>query len=270
MDFCHCIPGEEVNLPVYVIGAGTSCNRGRGADFPHRQLVMCKQGEGTIVIDEKEHIIKRSQCFYIPPNCKYECIHTDDCWKTYWIAFDGVQSDSLLKTLGLDSDKVFKLKDFSSAEETFLKIRNIINEGFYESGLISSSLLYGLLIELNLQKNNVCTVKDETKEKNLAPALEYINEHFAQDIPLENLVSLLGFSAQYICRLFKENLNLRPFEYIARVRIKNAKKLILNSNLTVNEISEQVGYSDSSYFCAIFKRYEKISPAEFRQLYKKT
>lgn len=83
------------------------------------------------------------------------------------------------------------------------------------------------------------------------------------------LADLIDLSPQYLCRLFKECLSLRPFEYLARKRIQQAKLLLLEDKLNINEIAAEVGYNDCSYFCAVFKKHEMLSPAEFRSLHKK-
>ena len=61
---------------------------------------------------------------------------------------------------------------------------------------------------------------------------------------------------------------MRPFEYLARKRVSQAKVLLLEDKLNVNEIARAVGYNDCSYFCAVFKKHEMLSPAEFRSLHK--
>ena len=59
---------------------------------------------------------------------------------------------------------------------------------------------------------------------------------------------------------------MRPFEYLAKVRIGQAKIMLAQEKYTVNEIAQIVGYNDCSYFCSVFKKHEGISPAEFRAL----
>ena len=69
-----------------------------------------------------------------------------------------------------------------------------------------------------------------------------------------------------LCRLFKDCYRMRPFEYLAKVRIGQAKIMLAQEKYTVNEIAQIVGYNDCSYFCSVFKKHEGISPAEFRAL----
>jgi YesN/AraC family two-component response regulator len=93
---------------------------------------------------------------------------------------------------------------------------------------------------------------------------QYIDEHYNQEITLEELSALAAITPQYLCRLFKKYFDLRPFQYITRKRIQQAKKLLSDNTLSVNEIAHSVGFNDCSYFCAIFKKNEMMSPTEFR------
>ena len=83
---------------------------------------------------------------------------------------------------------------------------------------------------------------------------------------MEELSDQIHATPQYLCRMFKRHLNVRPFQYIAMKRIQHAKILLTDSDLSINEIAHRVGYNDCSYFCAIFKKIELISPSEFRGL----
>ena len=118
---------------------------------------------------------------------------------------------------------------------------------------------------VNLQNGS----QDGAKLTQLQPVIDYINTNYKRDITLTELSDLIGLSPQYLCRLFKECLNLRPFEYLARRRIQQAKILLLEEKRNINEIAAEVGYNDCSYFCAVFKKHEMLSPAEFRNLHKK-
>ena len=106
-------------------------------------------------------------------------------------------------------------------------------------------------------------------EVNSLDEIDYIDKNFRKELTLVELADLIDLSPQYLCRLFKEGLSLRPFEYLARKRIQQAKLLLLEDKLNINEIAAEVGYNDCSYFCAVFKKHEMLSPAEFRSLHKK-
>lgn len=64
-------------------------------------------------------------------------------------------------------------------------------------------------------------------------------------------------------------MKVSPVEYIQNLRVKKAKELLLNSNFTILQISQMVGYEHTSSFTKVFKNLEKISPVEFRKKIKK-
>ena len=124
------------------------------------------------------------------------------------------------------------------------------------------------MVENVFQAENIGHVVSQ-KLNQLSPVIEYIDKNYQKDITLVELADLIDLSPQYLCRLFKECLNIRPFEYLARKRVQQAKLLLLEGRWNINEIASMVGYNDCSYFCAVFKKHEMLSPAEFRSLHRK-
>lgn len=100
---------------------------------------------------------------------------------------------------------------------------------------------------------------------NMAKIIKYIDGNFAENITLSSLSQKFGFSQSYIARLFKTELNLTSVKYVNHTRIINACKLLLCSNKTIGEISEEVGFKDQYYFTRIFKTFLKMSPTQYRK-----
>ena len=100
----------------------------------------------------------------------------------------------------------------------------------------------------------------------LLKAVDYINDRYAEHITMEELCTVSGVSKQYLCLLFRQNLSTPPMEYIAKRRIQAAKELLTGSDKTIEEIAEDTGFCGSSYFCKLFKRYEGITPSQFRNV----
>ncbi len=100
-------------------------------------------------------------------------------------------------------------------------------------------------------------------------SIKYINEHFTEDIDLKKLADIEHYNISYYSEWFKNKMNVSPVEYIQNLRVKKAKELLLNTNLTILQISQIVGYEHNSSFTRVFKYLEKISPTEFRRKIKK-
>lgn len=270
-DYCYPVLGEEVGLPVYLLGAGARDQEFhfiREDGYPNYQIIYCVRGSGVLRLDGIDTPILEGDAFYLPPNVPHEYFPTDEIWETHWVTFDGRESQAVLDFIGLDRAKVFKIHDINAVDAIFKKILYLMKTNYYYSGCQCSAHLYQFLIELNRVMNMQTGAKDGAKLNQLTPVIEYIDNNYSRDLTLAELSSLIDLSPQYLCRLFKECLNMRPFEYLARKRVSQAKVLLLEDKLNVNEIARAVGYNDCSYFCAVFKKHEMLSPAEFRSLHK--
>jgi len=104
----------------------------------------------------------------------------------------------------------------------------------------------------------------------ILPALTYINENYYDDVTLAQMSTRLNFDPSYFCRIFKVALGTTFTEYLNFVRICKAEKLLSETEDSIIEISEKVGFSSVSYFNRIFKRFLNCTPKYYRATKYKT
>ena len=90
-----------------------------------------------------------------------------------------------------------------------------------------------------------------------------MNQEYAQSRPLSYYAGLCSLSESRFSHLFKAMTGLTPLAYLNRVRIENAKELLLKTSLSVAEIAKMVGLSGQNYFGRLFRRQVGLSPTEF-------
>ncbi len=98
-------------------------------------------------------------------------------------------------------------------------------------------------------------------------AKRYISDNYYKPLTLEMVSKEIGFNATYFSSMFKKETDMNFSEYLKKIRIDNAKNMLLNTEQTVEDISYAVGYSDIKYFSRLFKKLTKVTPTEFRKLY---
>jgi len=91
----------------------------------------------------------------------------------------------------------------------------------------------------------------------------YINEHFTEKISLDDICFLFGTNKTTLCHKFKEDYGITISGYINKLKIRAAKSLIREEDLSVTEISERLGFSSIHYFCRLFKKHTSLSPTEY-------
>ena len=99
----------------------------------------------------------------------------------------------------------------------------------------------------------------------ILPALEYINKNYSENITLDDTSEMLGFDPSYFCRIFKSATGATFTEYLNFVRVCKAEKLLAQTNKSIIEISENVGFSSISYFNRVFKKVRNTSPGAYRR-----
>lgn len=105
------------------------------------------------------------------------------------------------------------------------------------------------------------------KNKNkiiLAPALDYISEHYHKKISLTYLSNLCDISASHFSKLFKKAMEINLVDYINILRVNKAKELLTNTSKNINEIAFEVGFDDCGYFIKVFKKLTESTPNRYR------
>lgn len=106
----------------------------------------------------------------------------------------------------------------------------------------------------------------EQKSKlNAAFISQYIELHYMENLYLDHMAEVLGTSPKYFSNYFKKTFGINFVEYLNKVRLSHAREFLKNTDLSVAEIGEKTGYMNSSTFTTTFKKYNGISPSEYRK-----
>lgn len=99
--------------------------------------------------------------------------------------------------------------------------------------------------------------------------VEYVNEHFTENISLDSLSKMFWLEKKYLSKVFKKYVNENYVEYVTGLRIEASKKLLEDNRYTISEVAEQVSYNDANYFAVLFKKNVGMTPKEYRLKYMK-
>lgn len=139
--------------------------------------------------------------------------------------------------------------------DTFNQIMKINTE--HEAKCLLRDFCYQYMEIIHKQKSDKSSII-------LDQLIVYINMHYAENLTLDQLSSVCYLSPSYISKVFKKQLNTNFIDYLSSVRIKVAKRLMKNPELSIKEISSEIGYVDPNYFTRVFKKYEGMTPSEYR------
>lgn len=150
-----------------------------------------------------------------------------------------------------------------------------ITEEYFNDNEYAELTIYSLLLDLFAkfaynhiyQKElfpNVRSTRQKEYIKKFNNLLEYIDDHYSEDLNLENMADFMGFSKFHFSRLFKQYTDLTFNDYLHTRRLKASEALLANPNLPIIEVALQSGYASISTFNRLFKQYKHCTPSEYR------
>ena len=155
--------------------------------------------------------------------------------------------------------------DFAYAQQAIrLGVRSYVTKPVDEDELADS--IRELLREQETDTETVQAVeKTPAKRDVFDRLLDYIREHFNEDITQQELSERFFLNPVYISQLFRRRTGMTYQNYLTRLRIDRARQYLEETDLMVYEISEKVGYSDTAYFSRVFEKTVGIRPTDYRK-----
>lgn len=244
---------HDVN-PTWSIGKSGGCDT----------VVFVTEGKLLYFIEDHKIEVEKGEVLFIPSmlNRAWQS-HQMDGHHKYTAVF--TQTGNLNPLPFMNSDKIIRLKLRISAyyeqRFAFLFIHWLGKRPFYEQ--MSQHILYELLT-LIAQEHTESQSSSPAKEQMARKIQSFILHNFRKNITIDELSELAGISSNYVTVIFKEVLGSTPIQYLHQTRINTAVNLFENTNMTVGEVSEYLGYCDQAYFNRMFKKWMGTAPSLIR------
>ncbi|MGH2649069.1 MAG: AraC family transcriptional regulator [Ginsengibacter sp.] len=251
---------------------------------PELELVYIKQGHGKRIIGDKLDTFEDGEMVFIGSNLPHVWLNDE----LYYKGSADLEAKALVVYFNkeLFSKNFYELKESNKINDLFSRASRGMKINGSTKKKIASKMekltetkdLDRIICLLELI-NIIATSKDfeyitnegyigtilHEKTDRLSDVYKYITTNYHNDISLNEISKIANISANSFCRLFKQRTSRHFIEYLNEVRISNACKFLLETNLNVSEIAFQCGYKTLSNFNKIFKKTTCLSPNEYRQ-----
>ena len=125
--------------------------------------------------------------------------------------------------------------------------------------------LFYLLFENGYIISKELSAEGYRKEEKIRSIIDYINEHYQEELSIDQLSGICGYSPTHFMNFFKKHLGVSCIEYLIQFRLRKAAELLQHSTLSVLEISSQSGFNNLSNFNRQFKKYYQMTPSQYRR-----
>lgn len=250
------------------------------------QLVIFLEGDFIIEINGKDYYCPEKSFIIVPPDTVHVTRFLGNMRGCrFWVHFDWVYQGGFLDLplITYIPGKVLKAKlhkppafiphrifqgtidKNSNVWDVILRINQLWDNNDTHSRLICRGLFLGLLIEL-LDDSKA---KNNKSENNLAERSRLLLEELAYEKhcdsnSIQYSLEKLGFTYAHQCRVFKKQYGITPLAFVNAIRMTRAKNLLRDTDLTISQVADELGFSNLSYFSKLFKKYTNLWPREFR------
>ena len=222
-------------------------------------------GKGYFIYEGKKHLLSKNNLFYIPANQTAQYYPDfDDPWTYMWVGFNGSMSNIYTNMMGFNKHhNVIKVENGSEVKQLFSSLVN----HYREKGMLDIKCL-GLTYQLfyEIINNN----PDENKQEqsfvstHILNAKQYIYNNYQFPITVNDIASNVGVSPNYLANIFQEYEHMTTKQFLIKVRMENARALLLTKKYKIKDVALRVGYSNQLYFSNEFKKYFGEYPTEMK------
>ena len=248
------------------------------------ELFYLVNGNMNVLTDSGDFFLSPNEFIILPPNV-HHAMNPHKCYTiSVSITFEAKGLNDELITLKkgrLDDPEMMHLnavtecyeKHFAYKPGVLLPVETYANDEYaYQQVIKNETELLLILITRDFLKQR------EYIKSNISPLGEtladkikaYIDDHFTEKLQLKQIGTVLGYCKEHICRAFKRKYNVSVIHYMLQRRIDRSMQLLANSEASLQNISDELGFDSMQYFIKIFKRFTNTTPRQYRRIVKRT
>lgn len=234
-------------------------------------LIHCiLSGKGIYRTSIRDHSasyqLHQGQAFLIEPNhIVHYSADGDDPWEYIWIEFDGLKAREFVHQAGLSREHPIFHTTASGSEDVFAPLLHMLKHPdlLPAQTMGYAYLFFGCLIQHSATARPMPA--NDIKKFYVQSTADYIENHYMEDITIENIAEHLGLNRSYFSKLFKKMTGKSPQEFLITYRIHKSCEYLRSTNLTIADIASQVGYPNQFHFTRAFKSIMNLPPNEWRK-----
>ena len=232
----------------------------------HTELFYIVGGKGQFFIEDQCFPVDVNSLVIINPNV----IHTEASLNAQPLEYIVLGIDGIELANSENSNGQFCMLDHFESVEISSCLRNILREmELKNTGYEDICQAYMEILIIRLMRSTSLAVPAEPQtisgNRQCAAVRRHIDVHFKEPLTLEQLAEEAHMNKFYLSHAFKREYGISPINYMITKRIEESKYLLAETDLSLSQVAQMLGFSSPSYFSQVFRRTQNLSPMEYRQ-----
>ena len=237
------------------------------------ELMYIIDGQLDIVLEGKNYTAKEGELVFVGSRMSHSVSSCQSEHSFLLIEFGPVFAGGHFDSIGTlsPSEPILNMETHSQMKEIIPLFQEIISEKntptdeseLIVSGNISkiAAYLYRALSEKG--DNTPVNIGNVKSKMSVEKALDLITYHYNEDLTVESVAELMGYSVSNFCRIFKNAFGRSFHVLLNEARIKNACSMLYDTDLPIYQVAREVGFAEAKTFCRVFKSIKGCTPSSY-------
>ena len=232
----------------------------------HVEIFYITSGQGQFLVEDQSYPVSANQLVVINPHI----LHTEESLNAQPLEYIVLGIEGIELMTDENGSGPFIILDHFEGVEVSGCLRNILREMEQKNtGYEDVCQAYMEILMIRLMRSISLSVSVEPQavsgNRQCDVVRRYIDHHFKEPLTLEQLAEKGHMNKYYLAHAFKREYGVTPINYMISKRIEESKYLLAETNLSMSQIAQLLGFSSLSYFSQVFRRTQDMSPMEYRQ-----
>jgi AraC-like DNA-binding protein len=258
----HLLPTDA---GFYPRAHGHKCTRPKGC--PEAVFIYCARGNGWCEVLGRKHEVTKDQLLVVPAGTPHVYgAAKKDPWTIHWFHAVGSNVPVYLEKLEVTPEKpVVPLGGDVQLFSLFEDVLEDLEHGSTLTHLIYAAHSLSHLMGVILRHKAEFEHGEADAAKRAAKSIQFMKEHLREAPQITTLAEVVNLSRSHYTMLFHRVTGYSPLRYLNHLRMQRAVQLLNSTNLSIKEISDQLGFSDQFYFSRAFSKMHGHAPSEHRR-----
>ena len=241
------------------------------------EILLTLEGMVTYTIEDKIYQVRKGEILIVPPDTLHSLTMGEGSSR-YLFLFesDAIMTMRDIKSMAMYFHKPFHLRDGSDAHVRIRELLLRAREAYEKREMMWNTVCYSYLLRIYaiLGQRYLNGVRTRTAESGrivesevITAAMTYINNHYRQDLSLEDVAGFAGFSRYYFSRSFKKQTGYSFKDYLCQKRLQVAMDLLIRTDRPMKDVAAESGFGSVATFNRVFREKKGCTPTQFRAIY---
>ena len=241
------------------------------------EILLTLEGMVTYTIEDKVYQVRKGEILIIPQDTAHSLTMEEGSSRyLYLFEPDAIMTMRDIKSMAIYFNKPFHLRDGSDAHVRIRELLLRAKDLYEKRELMWNTACYSCILRVyaTLGQRYLSGIRPRTADNMrnmdsevINAVLTYINNHYREELSLENVAGFAGFSRYYFSRSFKKQTGYSFKDYLCQKRLQVAMDLLIRTNRSMRDVAIESGFGSVATFNRVFREKKGCTPTQYRAIY---